>query len=134
MFTRLDRPAFLYRLVAVLGVLVVLAALSASNVRGYHGSLCWWAEGFGRYNEASGSPHGWTHHSNWQTWSNPNDYLARRLYDATVTYERYVSANPNYHEFTNGSNNWRRTTMHIFQTPYNPGTNWRWEQRSTIGC
>ncbi len=59
--------------------------------------------------------------------------LGRRLQDATVWYEVYAPYG-GYHEFVNASNNWRRTTMHGFQYPYNPGMNWRWEQRSTVGC
>ena len=67
------------------------------------------------------------------TLSNLNMWLGRRLDGATTTYE-YFSPYGGYHSFVNASNNWRRTTIYGEQTPYNPGTNYRLEQWSTIGC
>lgn len=117
---------------AVVIALLVLA-FGAPAAHGAN-TLCWWGEGFTWGGEANGGPDSWTHMSTWRTWSNPNSWLGRRYSGATVTYEDY-QAFGGYDEFVNASNNWRSTYIYAWgQGPYNPGTNWRWEQWSTIGC
>jgi len=117
---------------ASLCVVLLALALGASAGRGAE-TQCQWGYGFTWGEIANGGPHTWTHKSTWRTWSNPNQWLGRRLLDAEITYEYYAPFGL-YWEFVNASNNWRRTTLHVFEGPYQPGTNWRWEQWSTIGC
>lgn len=119
---------------AVTALIVGFAIGTAAPSEARGSTLCWWGQGFAaQYDFANGGPHSWTHSSNWRTWSNPNAWLGRRLFEDNIWFEYYAPYG-GYYEFTNASNNWRRTTMHGFQYPYNPGMNWRWEQRSTIGC
>jgi hypothetical protein len=71
--------------------------------------------------------------STWRTWSNPNHYIGRRWDQGVISYEIEMF-NGGFWEFVNASNNFRRVSIYVVPGPYNPGTNWRYEHWSTVGC